>query len=396
MNTSSSKQSLISISLAIFSMLFGAGNLIYPLAVGRDSGNLLAFGTFGFLLTTIFLPLAGLVSMILFDGNYKAFFNRLGKRTGNFIILICMMIIGPVIAIPRVITLSHTMLAPFLPIAYLQTITIGSSFIFCVLFLGMTYLATFRKKKIVDLLGKYIGPALLIALIVIIYKGIQTGDVMTTPLLSAHSLFTYGFMLGYQTLDLLGMIFFASIIITILKQTTPDKENIHKLALLGLKAGIIGVSLLGIIYAGMSIVGAFHGHGLEHIDAGNLFKTISFALLGQYGAAIISVSVFMACFSTAMAVGAVVAEYIQHSLFNDTINFRTALIITLTACIPLSTFGLKYVLQLTGGPITFIGYPVLIAITFCNIAYKTCNFTPIKLPVFITFFIALTSYFISA
>src|SRR5947207_444337 len=103
MNATSTKYSLTSISLAIFSMLFGAGNLIYPLAVGRDAGSLLFFGIAGFFMTTIFLPLAGLTSMILFDGNYKMFFGRLGHKTGEAIIFICMMIIGPVIVIPRVI-----------------------------------------------------------------------------------------------------------------------------------------------------------------------------------------------------------------------------------------------------------------------------------------------------
>src|SRR5580692_3107817 len=111
MNHSISKKDLLSISLAIFCMLFGAGNLIYPLSVGRLAGSLAVFGIIGFFITAILLPLAGLVSMILFDGNYKAFFYRLGKAPGAFLIFVSMLIIGPIIVIPRCITLSHTMTA---------------------------------------------------------------------------------------------------------------------------------------------------------------------------------------------------------------------------------------------------------------------------------------------
>src|SRR3989304_6237810 len=89
----------ITVGLAIFSMLFGAGNLIFPLMVGIESGCHNSFGMAGFILTAVCLPLAGLISMILFDGNYQAFFERVGKRLGRFMIFICMVIIGPYLAI---------------------------------------------------------------------------------------------------------------------------------------------------------------------------------------------------------------------------------------------------------------------------------------------------------
>src|SRR5438445_3103461 len=92
MNQSISKKNLFSLSLAIFCMLFGAGNLIYPLAMGRSAGGLAAFGMIGFFITAILLPLAGLIGMILFDGNYTQFFNRLGKVPGSLLIFISMLI----------------------------------------------------------------------------------------------------------------------------------------------------------------------------------------------------------------------------------------------------------------------------------------------------------------
>lgn len=375
-------------------MLFGAGNLIYPLTVGKIAGNLASFGIIGFFITAIFLPLAGLVSMILFDGNYKLFFHRLGKNNGELIIFICMLIIGPIIVIPRCITLSHTMIAPFIPIPFLQEINPISSLVFCILFLSITFMATYRRSRIVSILGNVIAPILLASITLIIGKGLAAAQTSITTTTTPLTIFKTGFMMGYQTLDLLGTLFFASIIISILKKTTHKKDNLHALALYGFKAGLIGLSLLGCVYIGMSMLGAFHSHDFLSVDSGELFRLISFSILGKCGAAVISVAVLLACISTVIGLGAVVAEYLKVTIFHNTITYVQALLITFVSCIPLSIFGLKYVLAITGGPIVYIGYPVLITLTFCNIAYKLWGFSHIKTPVLITLLIALMSYFI--
>ncbi len=373
-------------------MLFGAGNLIYPLAVGRSAGNLSAFGMIGFFITAILLPLAGLIAMILFNGNYNDFFGRLGKLPGSLLIFISMLIIGPIVVIPRCITLSHTMIAPFLPIPFLQHITPMSSLIFCLLFIFCSFIAAYRKKKIVAILGDIIAPALLASTTLIIGKGLFTAKTAISSTLSPLTIFKNGFMMGYQTLDLLGTIFFASIIISILKQTTHKKDDINALALNGLKAGIIGLSLLGCVYVGMSILGAFHSHEFGNVDPGELFRLISFSLLQSNGAAIISITVLLACISTVIGLSSVVAEYTKTVIFNSHINYVSALGLVLIASIPLSIFGLGYVLSVAGGPIVHVIYPVLISLTLCNIAYKLYGFAYIKAPVFIVFLISLTSY----
>src|SRR5262245_23932127 len=93
------KEHILSTGLEIFSMIFGAGNLICPLQVGMGCGNLTFFGVAGFILTAVCLPILGLLCILLFDGNYKSFFYRLGTFPGGFILFISMMMIGPVLAI---------------------------------------------------------------------------------------------------------------------------------------------------------------------------------------------------------------------------------------------------------------------------------------------------------
>ncbi len=383
---------IISTGLAIFSMLFGAGNLMYPLQVGMVSGSLTVIGMLGFLLTAVCLPIAGLIGMLLFNGDFRAFYYRLGTAMGSVLLFISILIIGPMIAIPRITTLSHTMTAPFLP-AFLQTITVSSSFLFACIFLGITFLATYRENKIVDILGKFISPLLLISLTIIIVLGILQAHTVVPTSLTVLQAFTINTIRGYETLDLFGAIFFASIILTILKNTIGTGQNPRELATIGFKSGLLGVSLLALVYVGMSLLGAYHGHGLAQVNAGELFREVSFNVLGSYGALLISTAVLMACLSTSIALCAVVAEYVQAIIFRHSINYITALIIVLVASLPLSTFGLSYVLELTAGPIVYIGYPVLIVLTFCNIGYKLFDFKPVKIPVLIAFLVALASYY---
>ena len=72
---------IVSTGLAMFAMLFGAGNVVYPLALGRDIGHQVWFGLLGFVLTAVIVPLIGLVSTMLADGDYKLF---LGKESAQY------------------------------------------------------------------------------------------------------------------------------------------------------------------------------------------------------------------------------------------------------------------------------------------------------------------------
>jgi LIVCS family branched-chain amino acid:cation transporter len=387
----------VALGLAIFSMLFGAGNLIYPLAVGMFSGNLNSIGMVGFLITAICLPLIGILAMILFNGDYTAFFNRLGNTVGTWCIFLCMLILGPMIAMPRIVTLSYTMMLPFLPdMSILHEAPYAVSGIFSIIFLAITFLLTYRESKVVDILGRIVSPLLLSSLMIIIAKGLLSGQECTVAATSALSIFASSLLRGYETLDLLGAIFFSAIILSILRMNPANKNlNERQLMLIGLRGGFIGIGLLAIIYIGMSYLGVYHGCGLENVNPGELFREISIRVLGTHASLIIVTAVIMACLSTAIALTVVIAEYIQHTLYRGRISYIGALLLTIAACIPLSTAGLDHVLKLTGGAITFVGYPTLITLTLCNIAYKIWGFTPVKLPVAITFIASLIWYYVS-
>ncbi|MGA9530374.1 MAG: branched-chain amino acid transport system II carrier protein [Candidatus Babeliales bacterium] len=384
MNNKATSRTVFTAGLAIFSMLFGAGNLIYPLYVGMVSGDLNTWGMCGFLLTAALLPILGFIAMLLFNGDYNSFFNRLGPLVGQILIFLSMLIIGPLIAIPRITTLSHTMIAPFIPFALLQTITPLSSFIFSLLFLGVTFLGTYRENKIVSILGNIVSPLLLFSLSIIIIKGFFSAQMVAHNANGIGAVFRQNAILGYGTLDLFGALFFSSIVLNILHATHKEystKETIH----IGIQSGIIGILLLSLVYWGISLLGVYHGHNLAALNPGELFRHISWNVVGAHGAAIIATAVLMACLSTSIALSAVVAGYIQNLFHIDYIHALSLLILT---CIPIATAGLTSVITLTK-VIASATYPAIIMLTLCNIGYKLVGFKPVKLPVFIIFIITL-------
>lgn len=385
---------IISTGLAIFSMLFGAGNLMYPIEVGMRSGSQHLLAIAAFIVTAVLFPVVGLISMLLFNGDYDTFFNRLGNRIGQGVLFVCFLVVGPLIAIPRIVTLSHTMIAPFIPWTFMQEKTMVASAVFSVFFLGITGLASYRENRIVSILGNIISPLLLGSLTVIIVKGILTAHQTAEQIVPVGLIVKQSLVAGYETLDLLGAIFFSSIILHVLKNTLgfAIENNYNMLISVCIKAGIIGTSLLGIMYVGLSVVGAYHGAGLSGIHPDMLFREIAFAVTGHHGAAIIGTAVLMACLSTSIALAAVVAEYTQKTIFYNRISYPIALLLVLISCVPLSVAGLGHVRHIAGGPLVYVGYPVIIALTVCNIAYKTVGFKPVKVPVWLTFIVALLSY----
>jgi branched-chain amino acid:cation transporter, LIVCS family len=365
------------IGLAIFSMLFGAGNIIYPIKAGVLAGSKNYAGILGFLLTGVCLPIIGLIAMILFDGNYKKFFSRIGKVPGNIAILYCLLIIGPLLAMPRCITVPHAMITPFIP--YL------SPGLFSVLFCLATFLLTYKESKLLNILGTYISPLLVGSLSIILIKGLAQAESMIEQTEATFSIFTQQLIHGFQTLDLLGAMFFAYIVLKILKDTNKDKSTKPKdLATIALKSGLVGGALLMGIYLGFSYLAAYYGHLVTpDMNGAEMFTHISSNVISSYGAIIIILAVLMACLSTISALAVVFAEYLHYEIFNKKVKYLHCLLITLGVTCLISNFGLSNILKYGEHPIN-IGYPIIITIVLFNLLHKLFKVETIKLPVFIT------------
>lgn len=373
---------ILTASLAIFSMFFGAGNLIYPLGVGITSGTHFWSGVLGFLTTSIFLPLLGLVSIVLFDGNYETFFERLGKSFGFLMILFSMFVIGPLIAMPRIVTLTYEFLTPFMPALSLST--------FSMLFCFLTFIAIYKENRFMNILAYVISPALLISLAIIIIKGYITATTSFVPAtIEPLKTFTLQAIVGYGTLDLLAALFFGSIVLMFLKKSfdSHNNYNLNKLALITIQSGIIACAFIALIYVGIAFLGAFYGPGLSGNPA-QLFMNVCSTVMGTHGSFLIAIATSCACYSTIMALAIVLAEFVQNKVTDNRISYITSLICVLILTFIISCYGLDTIMNSSAAFINTL-YPAVIATVFCNLAYKLFGFPYIKMPVFLTLCVSI-------
>lgn len=76
---SRNSKNIIITGFALFSIFFGAGNLIFPPTLGFMSGDKWLWTTLGFLITCIGLPLMGIVAVALVGGTTEDLTNKVGK-----------------------------------------------------------------------------------------------------------------------------------------------------------------------------------------------------------------------------------------------------------------------------------------------------------------------------
>jgi len=377
----------ILMGFAMFSMFFGAGNVIFPLAIGQQTSSHHFSGFLGLFLTAVITPYLGVIAMLLFDGNKAAFFSRLGKWPGFIVALIIMILLGPLGSTPRCIALSYSTLKSFIP---------GLSIVlFSAVSCGLIFFLTVSKKYIIDLLGAVLTPIFLLSLLIIIIAGIVKGESFT-PYDGSHlDTFIYGLKEGYSTMDLLAAFFFSSAILKSIKMKA-SKTDIKKHAdlKLAIKASILGGSLLGLTYLGFSTIAAFHGEGLLFAQKDQLLTLIVQRIAGKGSVILICSTVILACFTTAIALITVFAEFIEEDVLDKKVRYEWILAFSLLMTFFVATFDFNGI-SLFLIPILKLIYPSLIVLTLVNILYKLYSFKFVKLPVAVMLLITIvTQYFI--
>lgn len=376
------KSQSLAIGLAMFSMFFGAGNIIFPLALGQYAGDKNFYAILGLIFTAVIMPIAGVIGMILYDGNYHHFFGRLGKIPGFLLSLTTISLLGPLGSTPRCIALAYTTLKNFITL---------SPVLFGLLFCVLIFLFSFRKNHILTLLGWVLTPLLLGSLIFIIIKGLFTPPDLQEMSYESTEMFFYGLKEGYNTMDLLAAFFFSSTIITILKTRLKSGQTHLNYLYTALYASLIAAFLLAAIYIGFSYLAAFHGNNLESTAKDALLAAITMKIAGEHAGLLVCMAIALACLTTAIALISAFSDFVQREVFREKISYETTLILALLLTFFVSTFEFTGISTFLG-PVLQICYPGLIVLTFLNIIHKLGNFKPIKAPVFITFGISALMY----
>jgi branched-chain amino acid:cation transporter, LIVCS family len=375
------KSPSLPIGLAMFSMFFGAGNVIFPLAVGQFAGDKNIYAILGLILTAALMPIIGVIAMILFEGNYRHFFGRVGKIAGFLLPLVIITLLGPLGSTPRCIALSYTTLkSAFFPI---------SPILFSALACLVIFLCTIKKNHIITLLGWVLTPLLLLSLLTIIVMGLLTPHEAQPSDQTNFTLFWHGLKEGYNTMDLLASFFFSSTILNMLRLRSQGSAGEIKTAF---KASILGAILLASVYIGFSYLAAFHGGDLTGIGKDELLAAITMKIAGPHAGLLVCTTIALACLTTAIALISAFTDFMQREVFKSRVSYEIILIGALLATFVVSIFEFNTISAFLG-PILQICYPGLIVLTLLNIAYRLKNFKPVKFPVFFAFALFAIFYF---
>ncbi|MBM3192065.1 MAG: branched-chain amino acid transporter, partial [Chlamydiae bacterium] len=201
------KLDCLSTGLALFAMFFGAGNIIFPLALGQAALNKTPWGLSGLLLTAVAMPFLGLLAMFRYEGNIQLFFGRLGKIPGLMLASFIITLLGPLGAAPRCLALAHSTLSlAFSPIPLILFSSLACLLIF---------LFAYKENRLLKLLGYILSPLKIGLLVIVIVKGfMEAPEATLLPANTSHTFhFLHGLKEGYNTMDLLAAFFFAPLVI---------------------------------------------------------------------------------------------------------------------------------------------------------------------------------------
>ena len=246
----------VAIGLMLFALFFGAGNLIFPAAMGQAAGVNVWWAVLGFVVTGVGLPLAGVLAMG-YSGckNLQELAGRVHPAYGLFFTVISYLTIGPFFAIPRTGSVSYEIaVRPFLQSGGSEAIMTG----FLVLFFLISLWLSISPQKLVDRIGKILTPALLIAILLLIAKSFITPLGSPQEPIAAYGTATVaavqGILDGYNTMDAIASLVFAILVIEFVMEdgaTTPSAITREVF-----KAGAIAVGCLGFVYIFVAKIGA--------------------------------------------------------------------------------------------------------------------------------------------
>jgi LIVCS family branched-chain amino acid:cation transporter len=378
---------VLAAGLALFSMFFGAGDLIWPLILGGASGDKNFFAMLGLLITGVSLPLLGLIAMMLFQGDYHSFFGRIGKWPALAVIFIVQIILGPVGSIPRLMTLSYATLTPYMPEISLAVFSVAASLVVLAF--------TIKPRKVVQLLGLVLTPMLLLSLGAILFLGLISHP-SPEPIAMKHpEAFVQGIKVGYNTLDLIASFIFAPLVLShFVMEGESFSTPAGKRALFGkmVKASLLAAGLLCCMYIGLTYVASYY---VPLLDAGTkpeeYLSAISRHLLGPYGACISCLAVAMACLTTAIPLTCIFADYMKKDLMQGRGGHVMPLIATLAISALLANLGFMGIANMLS-PLLQVLCPGLIVLSLLNICHKLYETRVPTVPVFATFALSTLGY----
>ena len=368
------RKELLVTSFALFSLFFGAGNLLLPPLLGYNAGENWFWVTVGFMITAVVIPIVGILAHARLQGTLYDF----GKKVSpTFSLIYCILIYIIAVAIPSPRTAAATHEIAIHP-------AFGTSpLLTSAIYFALVLVFVLNRSKILNLIGKFLTPFIVIMLLAVIGIGLSTST-FATGISQFETPIVTGILEGYQTFDAIGAVVVGAVIIISLNFKNMKVSQFESKRKLIRQSGFIAGAGLFVIYAGLISVGAYYGSEIEvnselssDMQRANLLRGISIASLGEFGNTVLSILISLACFTTAIGIVAGTADYFK-GLLNDS---QVVYVITaIIACILGVVVG-----QLDFNSIIMVAIPVLLFIYPITIVLILLNVLPEKLATSLVF-----------
>ncbi|MGB5361655.1 MAG: branched-chain amino acid transport system II carrier protein, partial [Eudoraea sp.] len=285
------KETLVT-AFALFSLFFGAGNLILPPQLGFKAGELWWLVALGFAVSAVLIPIFGILGHARLQGTM---FDFATKVSSSFSLIFCFIIYAVSISLPspRTASVTHEMgISPLFHNSALST---------SIVYFVLVFIFVMNRSKLLNIIGKYLTPG-----IILILLSIMGITLFSFPLDFGTNTFnnpvTDGILEGYQTFDAIGAIVVGGVIITSINLKDKEASYERKKALL-VKAGWLAGFGLIMIYAGLIFIGAvMYGEFDPSISRTLLITGISKITLGSKANLFLGILVSLACFTTAVGI----------------------------------------------------------------------------------------------
>ncbi|WP_372945356.1 branched-chain amino acid transport system II carrier protein [Muriicola sp.] len=345
---------LLITAFALFSLFFGAGNLILPPMLGFKAGPDWWLVALGFAVSAVLIAILGIRAHARLQGTI---FDFGVKVSPVFSLVYCYIVYAISISLPspRTASVTHEMaIAPFFEISSLTT----SFFYF-----GLVLIFALNRNKILDIIGKLMTPAILLILLAIIGLIIFTRPFEFVEPLIVHP-FSYSILEGYQTFDAIGAVVVGGVIIV--SVNLKDSKTYEEKRKLIANAGWLAGGTLLLVYSGLMLSAAMMQSDFEpDISRTALLQQMSLYALGPVGRGLFSVLVGLACFTTAVGVVTGTADFVK-SRFGDSQKAYviTAVIGSLLGVL-MGQLEVGYIIDVALPALMFI-YPITIVLIILN------------------------------
>ena len=357
---------IIICGFALFAIFFGAGNLIFPPYLGVISGNNWGIANIAFLLSDPLLPILGVIVTALLGGQATDLGKRVSKHFSIIIGAISIILIGPLFAVPRTGATTHEIFVQsFVPTA--------PQWITSLIFFGLTLYIAIHSHTVIDAIGKYLTPILLIILLLVFIAAVVQPNAGFQTTTSA-GLFSQSFKEGYQTMDALGAALMAGVVISDLtRRGYTEKKEQHQMMF---GVGIVSFILLALVYSSLTYAGATVSTVYDStVQRPALLIGLIEQLLGSFGKVAMGIAVSFACLTTSVGLITTCGHYFS-TLTNGKLEYKKIVVVSVVLSFLLSLLGVNALLQLAV-PVLSAIYPMVIALIFLSIfdRYIVYNWT---------------------